>query len=935
MRLKPSHMIKIANGKNSLGKVKNEVVAWETFVNRFRKPTRTAETLKEYLALPKEEQDKLKNIDGFWIGCQCIEGSRRKANLLPRDVITLDFDKLTPEQFKAILERSSNLLKRVGFMVHTTRKHTPKAPRIRVVIPTASRISVDVYNAASRLAAFAIDKTMNSVDDVSFRPAQMMFKPSCSKNSEYIFRVFDGDLLEPADLYEAFKKRGFDYRNHYDLPYSEEQGQKRLAADKAEDPFEKEGVVGAFCRTYPISRAIEEFLSEFYVPGDMTGPKPRYSYAKGTTSNGVEVQDDDRFIYSHHTSDPCSETLCNSFDMVRLCLFESLDKAEDLEKAINRRPSYKAMAEFALKQPGVKDDVAKRRYDFEEGLVENFDDLTADALPAEREQETDTGDDADLLAQDEPDLLALDPEPEPEDDDLAAFESLGPEEDELDHVPAKIEPKPQAVRERPPKDWIEDLETDKEGNIKKTLTNLVSIYLYDPRLFQRFAYNQLLTEEVLLRPITLKHRADLSLKVEDRENGDRVVDYMLAQIRSILEAPKGAPRYGYGFPHVSKEDLNAALSLVARRHEFHPVKIYLEAILPLWDGKPRLATVLQRYFHADDNAYTREAFKLMMVAAVARQYEPGHKFDQCMILQGQQGIGKSTFLSILGRQKWFSIFDCGFDDLNRAIEKMKGVVILEIGELSSYHKSDLDNFKSFLSNTVDNARLAYKTRPEVFRRQSVFFGTTNAEQYLRDLTGNRRMWPIQCNVPRGQRIDFAAWEAEVPMLWAEAYHLYLEMRKAKPKKYGDLYLDLPEIAQPFARAAQDGAQMETPAELWAAEISAWLDAPLRKDELLAEISGEDFADMTAKEGSELVVRTCVSTRQIWTKALGRRPEAIDRGYGQLAQALPLVQGWRQEHKGKKRKFQGQSLRAMIRVDATEAEIQRRCRPASPSIDDLL
>mgnify|MGYP005989965675 CR=1 FL=1 len=293
-------LIRIATGKQSLGRVENIAISEADFIARLTRPFRTPETLEQFLANSKEEQDALKNNQGYWIATHCSNGRRRKENLKPRRLIALDFDKPTPKLFAKLAE-GHGPLQGYTYTVHTTRKHTPEKPRCRVVLRLKQAIITKQYATVARLIAFAIDRSMESVDDASFRPAQMMFWPTCSADSQFIGRHFPGKLIDAEAVIRKFlEKTGRDPLDYRNLPYAASQGQKRQALAKAEDPWEKPGVVGAFCRVFPIEDAIAEFLSDFYVPAS----EGRYSYAGGTAANGIVIYGDGRFMYSHHTSDP-------------------------------------------------------------------------------------------------------------------------------------------------------------------------------------------------------------------------------------------------------------------------------------------------------------------------------------------------------------------------------------------------------------------------------------------------------------------------------------------------------------------------------------------------------------------------------------------------------------------------------------------------------
>lgn len=917
----PKKPFKIATGRKSLGKVKNEVTSWELLVPRLLQVSRTRETFPEFMALSKPEQDALKNFNGYWIGAECADGRRAKNNLGKRSTIALDIDDCQPKFLRKLLAQDHRL-KGSAHVIHSTRKHTADKPRVRIVFPTTRPINSDEYEVLSRLVAWFLDETMDAIDDVSFRPAQMMYFPTASKGAPFVGEVFEGPGVDPDKLFAFWRARGKDPHNYLDLPFSEKRGLRRKTAAKAEDPFDKPGVIGAFCRAYPIEDALATFLDDFYEPGDMTGPKPRWSYRHGQSSNGLEIEDDGRFAYSFHGTDPLSEQNVNSFDAVRICLFGDADKDVDEETVpIGQRPSFRLMSDFALAIPEVKLDVLETRLALNsDRMNEAFDDL------GEEEDEVEPRPSARPAASAPSRTLA---KLSPEDEALLGggevasddpFDVVTEDEGESPHA-ATVK----AGKERPPEDWYTDLDSDNKGNPKNTMTNFSVILQCDPRYFKRFAYNELLQMEVIYRPISPNTRFGVNLPVHDRENGDPVQDYMISQIRTVLEGPKGDGKNGYGFATAAKGNVDDAVSLVARQRTFHPVKNYAEKII--WDGVKRLSTVMQRHFLAEDNAYTREAFLLMMVAAMARVYEPGHKYDYCLIIQGEQGIGKSSFIQLLGRAKWYAVFDCGFDDTKAAVEKMLGHLFLEIGELDSFHKSSMDAFKQFMSTQKDVVRLSYERRPGEYKRQSVFFATVNTKAYLRDLTGNRRMWPIESKLPANVPIDFAAWEAEVPQIYAEALQVYRDLRKIKPLHAGDLHLDLSPEARTFAVAAQDTALMETDALVWIDEIKAWLEAPVGAGDRADPAMMEKFDDLDAEPGKVTgkLVRTAVTTKQVWTECLNRDEKDLRSARFSLNEAMSSIPGW--ERSTRKVRFGEVPQKCYVRKGTTTGQQNRHWMPA--------
>jgi len=211
-----------------------------------------------------------------------------------------------------------------------------------------------------------------------------------------------------------------------------------------------------------------------------------------------------------------------------------------------------------------------------------------------------------------------------------------------------------------------------------------------------------------------------------------------------------------------------AAQIAAEKFRYHPVRDYLKSLE--WDGKKRLDTWLHDFAGVDDNLYTRAVSRKVLTGAVARVFNPGVKFDSMLVLEGEQGIGKSTLIAILGG-KWYG--DIGITDSDKdTIDAMRGNWIIEVSEMVCSRKVDTDKLKSFLSKTTDRVRLAYRRNAEDYPRQSVFIGTINPEEgggYLKDTTGNRRFWPVVC-----KKVDFSGLKENRDQLWAEAVSRYFK-----------------------------------------------------------------------------------------------------------------------------------------------------------------
>lgn len=209
-----------------------------------------------------------------------------------------------------------------------------------------------------------------------------------------------------------------------------------------------------------------------------------------------------------------------------------------------------------------------------------------------------------------------------------------------------------------------------------------------------------------------------------------------------------------------------AIKKIADENKFHPVRDYLNG-LPSWDGVERVGLWLKTYLSASGpDDYLRAIGTKTLVAMVARAFIPGVKFDQVLILEGNQGIGKSTALKKLAGPEWFSDSHINISDKDGVLN-IRGAWLVELGELGGMRRADTDLLKEFISRTSDRVRVPYGRLPENFPRQGVFIGTTNSVEYLRDITGNRRFWPVEVG-----ECDFLAVERDRDQLFAEATMLY-------------------------------------------------------------------------------------------------------------------------------------------------------------------
>lgn len=289
--------ISVAPSRTSINWANQKTSLSELYA-RISAPARSAETLAEYLAYPKSQQDALKDVGGFVGGS--LSGNRRLArNVKFRDIITLDFDALpshsTPQLLKHIRAFG------VGFAVYSTRKNRPEAPRLRVLFPLSRPAHVDEYEALARKMAAKIG--IDYADRTTYEPARLMYWPSACADSHFVFDSLDAPLLDV----DATLAEYADWHNVADWPAAtnEVQNVRRIATTQG-DPETKPGLVGAFCRTYNVPEAIDRYLPDVYSPVEGTD---RYSYAHGSTTGGAVLYEN-KFLFSHHATEPRFRAPC-------------------------------------------------------------------------------------------------------------------------------------------------------------------------------------------------------------------------------------------------------------------------------------------------------------------------------------------------------------------------------------------------------------------------------------------------------------------------------------------------------------------------------------------------------------------------------------------------------------------------------------------------
>jgi len=244
-------------------------------------------------------------------------------------------------------------------------------------------------------------------------------------------------------------------------------------------------------------------------------------------------------------------------------------------------------------------------------------------------------------------------------------------------------------------DWLEGVIDDDRGRVLPILRNVTLALRSAPHLTDAFAFDELERCVVVQRPLPLADGA------EPRNIGPfprPLCDADVSQVQEWLQS--------MGLTEIGPEITHQAISLRARERAFHPIRDYLDSLV--WDGRKRLRSWLMRYLHAIDTPYAREIGQLFLIAAVARIYEPGCKCDYLLVLEGDQGVGKSRACEVLGGP-WFS--DCLPDvTLKDAAQHLRGKWIIEISELSALGRAEAEALKSFISRPVERYRPPVRPR---------------------------------------------------------------------------------------------------------------------------------------------------------------------------------------------------------------------------------
>lgn len=297
-------------------------------------------------------------------------------------------------------------------------------------------------------------------------------------------------------------------------------------------------------------------------------------------------------------------------------------------------------------------------------------------------------------------------------------------------------------------EWKTDLEYTKSGKLLCNIANIILILENDPALAGHIVHDLFTGMDSAKDGLPWNKNANQWTDTDD------------ANLRVWLEKH---------YDITGKEKIADALTAVLTRHSYHPIRDYLSGLT--WDGVPRLDRIIIDYMGAEDSELNRAMSRKHFVAAVARVFNPGCKYDYCLIMSGAEGIGKSTLLRVMGG-RWFNDSITTLEG-KEGMEQLRRAWVVELGELSSIKRSDVEQVKAHLSKQVDIYRAAYARRVLEHPRQCVFCGTTNEALFLKGDTGNRRFWVIPVVAELRKYKDWSeAIRRDRDQLWAEAVHYY-------------------------------------------------------------------------------------------------------------------------------------------------------------------
>lgn len=380
--------------------------------------------------------------------------------------------------------------------------------------------------------------------------------------------------------------------------------------------------------------------------------------------------------------------------------------------------------------------------------------------------------------------------------------------------------------------WSKLAKSD-NGAPRPTHANLQLIFRHDPALWEMVQHNCFSGQHLITRAPPC---IDAEMRPAPGPYPRALAEGDIVRVLSYAQQ-----RYAHGF---KKSTVTDCLIAEADDRQIHPVRSWLDGLT--WDGTARIDRWLVMTFGVLDDEYHRAVASKLLLAAVRRVRRPGCKFDHMVVLEGAQGMGKSRSIATLFGEDWYTDQIADLVKKDAAID-LFGKWVVELSEIDHLVRSEVETVKAFLSRCADRYRPPYEKQSRDFPRQCVFIGTTNSDEYLRDTTGNRRIWPVRC---RSSGEADVAWLAEHrEQLWAEA-----SQREASGET---IWLDNPNISD-TASKLQASRMIEDP---WSEIVRAYV------------------SDKTAVTISEILDQALNIPKREWGKSQQMRAGNILRDAG--------------------------------------------------------
>lgn len=418
----------------------------------------------------------------------------------------------------------------------------------------------------------------------------------------------------------------------------------------------------------------------------------------------------------------------------------------------------------------------------------------------------------------------------------------------LKELPQEAKEAANVIRMKQEDDWTNQLKLNSDGGVKtRSLYNIKTIIQNDDNTKNAIVYDEFADMIVVVRDMP-------SLKIDK----GYWTDSKEAVLRNYIDE-----HYSLLF---SKDNLSDAIIGLSKQKTINPVKKRIESVK--WDGVPRAESFFIDYLGAEDNHYVRKITRVWLTGAVSRVYDPGCKFDIVPILQGGQGIGKSTCARILFPDK-FNDTLAGMGKQKDDYQQLQGSWILEIAELSAMKKTDIEGIKNFISARSDTYRNSYGKYSTPHQRKCVFIGTTNQTDYLKDATGERRFYPIKCGVNKAAKNVWKPDEQDILQILAEVKTwvdndepLYLDQQTMAEAKQ---YQEEAETVDPTKEAIEDYINMPVPTN-WSE-----LDSSVKRSFFQCEGKPADWLKQLISDEREPMKQT--TTREIMTVVFNK---TVDR-----------------------------------------------------------